>query len=46
VTPEAGCKEIASKFSDATYQSLPGLGHASPVEGPGRVNDLLRKFAC
>jgi pimeloyl-ACP methyl ester carboxylesterase len=46
VTPEPGCREIASKFSDATYQSLPGLGHASQVEGPGRVNDLLRKFAC
>ena len=46
VTPEAGCKDIASKFSVATYKSLPGLGHVSQLEGPGTVNDMLRKFAC
>lgn len=46
VTPEAGCKEIASRFPDSIYRSLPGLGHASQAEGPAQVNDMIRSFAC
>ena len=46
VTPEAGCKDIASKFENAKYRSLPGLGHASQAEGPDIVNPLIREFAC
>jgi pimeloyl-ACP methyl ester carboxylesterase len=46
VTPEAGCRDIASKFPNAAYRSLPGLGHASQAEGPAQVNEMIRKFAC
>ena len=46
VTPEAGCREIASKFPNATYRSLPELGHASQIEGPELVNEMIREFAC
>jgi pimeloyl-ACP methyl ester carboxylesterase len=46
VTPEAGCKVIASRFVNSAYRSLPGLGHASQAEAPGLVNDIIRKFAC
>jgi pimeloyl-ACP methyl ester carboxylesterase len=45
VTPEAGCKDIAAAFPNAGYRSLPGLGHASPAEGPGPVNAMIRGFA-
>jgi pimeloyl-ACP methyl ester carboxylesterase len=46
VTPEAGCREIASKFANATYRTLPDLGHASQIEGPSLVNEMIREFAC
>jgi pimeloyl-ACP methyl ester carboxylesterase len=46
ITPEAGCKAIADSFSKARYCSLAGLGHASQIEGPERVNDMIRSFAC
>jgi pimeloyl-ACP methyl ester carboxylesterase len=45
ITPEAGCREIAAAFRNAEYRSLPGLGHASPVEGPAPVNAMIRQFA-
>jgi pimeloyl-ACP methyl ester carboxylesterase len=45
VTPEAGCRDIASKFPNAAYRSLAGLGHASQAEGPTEVNEMIRKFA-
>lgn len=45
VTPEAGCRDIAAHFPRARFSSLPGLGHASPVEGPQLVNDMIRSFA-
>jgi pimeloyl-ACP methyl ester carboxylesterase len=46
VTPEAGCRDIASTFPKAAYRTLPGLGHASPAEGPALVNAMIREFAC
>jgi pimeloyl-ACP methyl ester carboxylesterase len=46
VTPEPGCREIAKAFAKAEYRSLPGLGHASQIEGPEAVNDLIRGFVC
>jgi pimeloyl-ACP methyl ester carboxylesterase len=46
ITPEAGCKEIASSFANSVYRSLPGLGHASQAEGPQLVNEMIRGFAC
>lgn len=46
VTPEAGCREIAARFPNSAYRSLPGLGHASQAEGPVLVNEMIRRFAC
>jgi pimeloyl-ACP methyl ester carboxylesterase len=46
VTPEAGCRDLASRFPNSLYRTLPGLGHASPVEGPAQVNPMIRDFAC
>jgi pimeloyl-ACP methyl ester carboxylesterase len=45
VTHEAGCRDIAAAFANAEYRSLPALGHASQAEGPGLVNELIRRFA-
>lgn len=44
VTPEEGCREVAAAISGAIYQSLPGLGHASYVEGPDLFNTPLADF--
>jgi len=41
VTPPDGCRKIAERFSDARFELLPGLGHASYVEGPTAFNDAL-----
>jgi pimeloyl-ACP methyl ester carboxylesterase len=46
VTPEAGCREIAARFPNSSYTSLPGLGHASPIEGSDEVNRMIGQFAC
>jgi pimeloyl-ACP methyl ester carboxylesterase len=46
VTPEAGCREIAARFSKSRFKSLPGLGHASQIEGPEEVNRVIGDFAC
>jgi pimeloyl-ACP methyl ester carboxylesterase len=46
VTPEAGCRDLAARFPNSLYRTLPGLGHASPIEGPAQVNALIREFAC
>jgi pimeloyl-ACP methyl ester carboxylesterase len=45
VTPEAGCRTIASAFHNATYVTIEGAGHASYVEAPGSVATLIRDFA-
>lgn len=44
VTPEEGCREVAAAISGAIYRSLPGLGHASYVEGPDLFNAPLADF--
>lgn len=41
VTPEEGCRKIAEAVPGAAYRSLPGLGHASYVEGPEAFNAAL-----
>ena len=46
VTPEAGCLDISAHFSNSAYRTLPGLGHASQLEGPTQVNQIIREFAC
>ncbi len=46
VTPQAGCRDIATRFPKGEFRSLPGLGHASPIEGPEEVNRMIRGFAC
>lgn len=46
VTPEAGCREIAARFPRGRFTSLPGLGHASPIEGPDEVNRVIRELGC
>lgn len=45
VTPEAGCRTLASAFSDWQYRAIPGAGHASNVDQPVRVNQLIERFA-
>lgn len=42
VTPEAGCKSIATAFPRAEYRSLPGLGHVPHIEAPETVNEIIR----
>ena len=44
VTPQEGCKRIASAIDGAAYRALEGLGHASYVEGPVMFNDALLAF--
>ena len=44
VTPEEGCREVAAAIAGATYRTLPGLGHASYVEGPELFNAALGEF--
>ena len=41
VTPPDGCKKIAGSFARSRFEVLPGLGHASYVEGPDAFNALL-----
>jgi pimeloyl-ACP methyl ester carboxylesterase len=46
VTPQAACREIAARFPVSSFKSLPGLGHASQIEGPEEVNRMIGEFAC
>lgn len=41
VTPPEGCKEVAASFAKSQFEVLPGLGHASYVEGPDLFNPAL-----
>lgn len=45
VTPEAGCRALASAFPDWQYRAILGAGHASNVDQPVRVNQLIERFA-
>ena len=44
VTPESIGRAIAAAIPGARYVTLPGLGHASYVEGPGAFNAALTEF--
>ena len=44
ITPEAGCKQIASAFPRAEYRTLAGIGHVPQVEAADLVNDLIGQF--
>jgi pimeloyl-ACP methyl ester carboxylesterase len=44
ITPEPGCKAIATAFPRAEYRTLAGVGHAPQIEAAGRVNDLIAGF--
>ena len=44
VTPVEACKLVAVAYSDAPFVELPGLGHASYVEGPDLFNAAVEKF--
>lgn len=41
VTPPEGCRKVADSFANARFEILPGLGHASYVEGPEAFNAVL-----
>jgi len=44
VTPEANVRRIADAIPGARYVALPGLGHASYVEGPAAFDAALLGF--
>jgi pimeloyl-ACP methyl ester carboxylesterase len=44
ITPEAGCKQVASAFPRAEYRTLPGLGHVPHIEDPGQISELIASF--
>lgn len=44
VTPEELNRRIAAAIPGAVYRSLPGLGHASYIEGPEAFNAALGEF--
>ncbi len=44
VTPPEGCRKVADSFPNATFEILPGLGHASYVEGPDAFNAVLGAY--
>ena len=41
VTPPEECKKVAGSFTNSRFEILPGLGHASYVEGPDAFNAVL-----
>ncbi len=41
ITPEQGCRLIAAEFPHAQYQTLADLGHASYIDAPPVVNEIL-----
>lgn len=38
------CRAVCAMFASASYEPLPGLGHALHVEDPSRVNALLAQW--
>ncbi len=45
VTPEAGCKQVASAYPEGQYRSLADLGHVSHIEDPVLLNTVISEFA-
>ena len=44
VTPVDACREVAVAYNKAPFYVLPGLGHASYVEGPDLFNQAVETF--
>ena len=44
VTPVTACKNVAQAYSNAPFEILPNLGHASYVEGPALFNKAVETF--
>jgi pimeloyl-ACP methyl ester carboxylesterase len=44
ITPEEKCRRVASAFRYGNYKGLPGLGHASYIEDPAKVNQEIAEF--
>jgi pimeloyl-ACP methyl ester carboxylesterase len=44
ITPEAGCRKIASAFARGEYRTLPGIGHVPHMEAPDDVHRLIAGF--
>ncbi len=44
VTPEAVCRPVADAYPNASYQTLPGVGHASYVENGPQFNTAVLDF--
>ena len=44
VTPVAACRKVAQAYSNAPFEILPNLGHASYVEGPQLFNQAVETF--
>jgi len=44
VTPEEGCRRIAAAIAGASYETLPGPGHACYIEAPGSFDAALLRF--
>lgn len=46
ITPEEKCRAIAGLFRTATFEAVPGPGHALYIEDPARINAILRGHAA
>jgi len=44
ISPPAEMRQIAEKLPQARFVEIPGVGHMSPLEAPGLVNDEIRRF--
>ena len=44
ITPQPGCKQVASAFQRSEYRTLAGIGHVPQVEDPEHINELIAEF--
>ena len=44
ITPEAGCKAIATAYPRGEYRPLPAIGHVPHIEAAERINALISEF--
>ena len=44
VTPVDACRDVAQAYGNSLFKELPGLGHASYVEGPGIFNEVVDDY--
>jgi len=45
-SPLSVARQFARAIPDATLVVIPGAGHVSNLEQPGRFNDAVREFCC